>query len=496
VTQARRTGRLLRRLVAALALVLGFCTLVHLSPVGTASAATGQTSAVSKQDAITQLGNVRESIDETLRLLTASDSQESRDAAFAQARSGYLDHFELVEIPLRVVDPGLTVKAEAQFAEIRELIRNDASVDEIRTEIIRLRGIVDDAERRLTDVGIGAPALVVGQSFLIIFREGLEVVLLLSVLLGYLEASKATQYRRPILIGVALGAALTVVTVIALQTVLAEIGAGREVLEAVVSLVAVAMLFWVSFWLISRLDHKRWLEFVKARVWSAVAVGSTTSLVLIGFTAVYREGFETALFYQALLSFGTGLTTYIAIGFALGVVALTVVSFFIFRLGRRLPMRTFLSVAVVLIMATSVAFLGNAVHELQSADMIRYTALDWPRAPIFLAQATGYWPTVQTVVAQLVLIGIYVIGAVYMFVIKPRRQRSSSSGAGTSTVTEAEPGVAEPGVAEPGVADPGGVDPGGVDAGVAGAGGAGPRTDGPGVVGASAAHRTAPAPGA
>ncbi len=276
-------------------------------------------------------------------------------------------------------------------------------------------------------MGIGAPALIVGQSFLIIFREGLEVVLLLSVLLGYLEASKATQYRRPILIGVALAGVMTIITVIALQTVFAHIGAGREVLEAVVSLVAVAMLFWVSFWLISRLDHKRWLEFVKARVWSAVAVGSTMSLVLIGFTAVYREGFETALFYQALLSFGTGLTGYIALGFGLGVVALTIVSFLIFRLGRRLPMRTFLSVAVVLVMLTSVAFFGNAVHELQSADIIGYTALDWPHLPIFLAQATGYWPTVQTVTAQLVLLAVYVLGAIYMFVIKPRRERAASA---------------------------------------------------------------------
>ena len=441
------TGRLLRRLRGAFALVLALTALTQAAPAfaaTTATAAASQQSSVSKQDAITQLGNVRTSIDETLQLLKASDSPESRDAAFAQARSGYLDHFELVEIPLRVVDPGLTVKAEAQFAEIRELIRNDGSVDEVRTQIITLRGIVDDAERRLTDVGIGAPALVVGQSFLIIFREGLEVVLLLSVLLGYLEASKATQYRRPILIGVALAGVLTILTVIALQTVFAHIGAGREVLEAVVSLVAVAMLFWVSFWLISRLDHKRWLEFVKARVWSAVAVGSTMSLVLIGFTAVYREGFETALFYQALLSFGTGLTGYIAIGFGLGVVALTVVAFLIFRLGRRLPMRTFLSVAVVLVMLTSVAFLGNAVHELQAADMIGYTALDWPHMPIFLAQATGYWPTVQTIVAQLVLLGVYVLGAMYMFVIKPRRERAASrrtgrsAGTGTGT-TPAEP---------------------------------------------------------
>jgi len=423
------TGRLLRRLLGAFALVLALTALSQAAPAfaaTTATAAASQQSSVSKQDAITQLGNVRTSIDETLQLLKASDSPESRDAAFAQARSGYLDHFELVEIPLRVVDPALTVKAEAQFAEIRELIRNDASVDEIRTQIIALRGIVDDAERRLTDVGIGAPALVVGQSFLIIFREGLEVVLLLSVLLGYLEASKATEYRRPILIGVALAGVLTIITVVALQTVFAHIGAGREVLEAVVSLVAVAMLFWVSFWLISRLDHKRWLEFVKARVWSAVAVGSTMSLVLIGFTAVYREGFETALFYQALLSFGTGLTGYIALGFGLGVLALTVVAFLIFRLGRRLPMRTFLSVAVVLVMLTSVAFLGNAVHELQAADMIGYTALDWPHMPIFLAQATGYWPTVQTITAQLVLLAVYVLGAIYMFVIKPRRERAAS----------------------------------------------------------------------
>ena len=437
-------GRLVRRLLGALALVLALSTFLHVGPAAATTATASQPSSISKQEAITQLGNVRDSIDETLRLLKASDSPESRDAAFAQARSGYLDHFELVEIPLRVVDPGLTVKAEAQFAEIRELIRNDGSVDEVRTQIITRRGIVDDAERRLTDVGIGAPALVVGQSFLIIFREGLEVVLLLSVLLGYLEASKATQYRRPILIGVALAGVLTILTVIALQTVFAHIGAGREVLEAVVSLVAVAMLFWVSFWLISRLDHKRWLEFVKARVWSAVAVGSTMSLVLIGFTAVYREGFETALFYQALLSFGTGLTGYIALGFGLGVVALTVVAFLIFRLGRRLPMRTFLSVAVVLVMLTSVAFLGNAVHELQAADMIGYTALDWPHMPIFLAQATGYWPTVQTIVAQLVLLGVYVLGAMYMFVIKPRRERAASrrtgrsAGTGTGT-TPAEP---------------------------------------------------------
>jgi high-affinity Fe2+/Pb2+ permease len=78
-----------------------------------------------------------------------------------------------------------------------------------------------------------------------------------------------------------------------------------------------------------------------------------------------------------------------------------------------------MNVAVVLIMATSVAFLGNAVHALQTADVVGYRQLDWPRPPIFVSQATGYWPTAQTVFAQLALTTVYVLGALYTFVIRP-----------------------------------------------------------------------------
>ena len=111
-------------------------------------------------------------------------------------------------------------------------------------------------------------------------------------------------------------------TVFLLQAVISVAPASRELMEALTGVLAVVVLFWVSFWLISRLEHKRWMEFLKARVWTAVSLGSTASLVLIGFTVVYREGFETVLFYQALLSFDTGLEIWTAIGFGLGVLAL------------------------------------------------------------------------------------------------------------------------------------------------------------------------------
>jgi high-affinity iron transporter len=386
-----------------------------------ASAASAQ-SGVSRAEAIKELDQTRVSIDETLALFKAGKAKQ----ALQQAQDGYLSHFERVEIPLRVADADLTLDAEQQFAEIRGLIRDDASTSDVRAAIVDLRGLVDSAERRLTDPGLGAPAIVFTQSFLIIFREGLEAVLLLSVLIGFLEATKATQFKRPILYGVGLALVATAATVFLLQALFAIAPASREVMSAVTALVAVALLFWVSFWLIARLEHRRWMEFLKARVWTAVSIGSTASLILIGFTAVYREGFETVLFYQALLSFGTGLGIWMALGFVCGVVALTACGFAIFRLGRRLPIKAFLSVAVGLIMLTSVAFLGNAVAALQEADAVGYTRLEgWPRLPIYLAEATGYRPTTQTVVAQIGLILVYLLGALYMFVVQPRLRRTA-----------------------------------------------------------------------
>jgi high-affinity iron transporter len=406
----------LRRLVRVALFVI-------LAAAGSAAFIAGASPAaagVSRGDGIESLEDTRRSIDRTLELIKAGREQQ----AFTEAANGYLTHFEKVEIPLRVVDNALTIRAEGMFAEIRTMIRSNAPTAEIRDRIVDLRTLLDDAERKLTAAGIGAPSLVIGQAFLILFREGFEVVLLMSVLVGYLESAKSMRYLRPILVGVGLAVAATALTVALMPALFALLPVGREVLEAMTALAAVAVLFYVSFWLIARLEHKRWLEFVRAKMWNAISVGSTASLVAVGFTAVYREGFETALFYQALLSFGTGLGVYVAIGVALAVVALAAVAWAMFRLGRKLPIKLFMNVAVAMVMATSVAFLGNAVHTLQNADVIGFHRLGgWPRMPIFLAQATGYWPTREVVLAQGALVAVYLLGALYVFMLKPAAAR-------------------------------------------------------------------------
>ena len=377
-----------------------------------------QNGSVSKDEAIRQLDVVRESIDRTLALSKAGQSEQ----AFAEAKAGYLSHFEYVEIPLRVVAPQLTSDAETKFAEIRGLISSGASEGEIRSNIVDLRGLIDDAERHLTDTGhrrargrvrpvvpdhlprgSRSGAARVGAARLPRSRQGDAVP----------PADRLGHGRRRARDGRSRSSSCAPSST--------RSRSGREVLEAITALLAVAVLFYVSFWLIARLEQKRWLEFLRARVWAAVSVGSTAALMLVGFTAVYREGFETALFYQALLSFGPGLGKWVAAGLAAGIVALALVAWVIFRLGRRVPLKAFLSTAVILLMATSVAFLGNAIRSLQEADVIAlHRWPDWPRAPIFLSQSLGYWPSRETITAQLALITVYLLGALYMFVIRPR----------------------------------------------------------------------------
>jgi FTR1 family protein len=378
---------------------------------------------VSKDDAIKALRKVRVSIDQTLDLLDHGKRKE----AFRVSKAGYLDHFEIVEIPLVIVDANLKLEAEAQFAEIRNAISDNESTASIRKKIVTLRGTINDAERRLTSQG-AAPLLVFGQAFTVLLREGLEAVLLLSVLLGYLESTKNGRFKRPILVGVALAVVASIGTFLAIDAIFSVLPFGREVFEAIVGILAVAVLFYVSFWLVARLEQRRWLEFLKGKVWTAVSAGSAASLMAIGFTSVYREGFEMALFFQAIASFGTGMGHWVLAGSLAGAAVLGAISFAIFRYGKKLPIRTFLAIAVIVVMATSVAILGNALYALQESATIEMRRLHgWPQLPIYFSQAVGYYPTVASVVGQIALTAVYLLGGLYTFVIRPMRRRRAEA---------------------------------------------------------------------
>jgi high-affinity iron transporter len=178
----------------------------------------------------------------------------------------------------------------------------------------------------------------------------------------------------------------------------------------------------VCFWLVSRLEHRRWMEFMRSRVSSAVAAGGALAFAGLGFTAIYREGFETALFYQALVLFAEGLMLWVILGAAVAVAALVVVGFAILKAGRRLPIKPLLIGGAAMLLLLSVAFAGNAVRSLQGADVIGITPIegDWARLPIFVAEMTGIHPTVQGIAVQIALLAVFSAGAAWVFFLKPR----------------------------------------------------------------------------
>ena len=399
-------------------------TLAALALVAAAFAAQPATADSKTDRALDEVQLARDGVRKAVDAVQAGD----RDRAYELARTAYLDHFERVEVPLRLRDANLVLDLEFQFAELRNGIRGGDSADEVRDNGRKIQSGLDSVERKLDEKGFAAPALAFGFSFTILFREGLEAVLIIAVLLGSLEAGRASNFRRPLGWGVAAAVAATALTWL-LATVVIDIAPlDRELLEGVTALVAVVVLMLVSFWLISRLEHRHWMEFMRARIAGAIAAGSALAFAGLGFTAVYREGFETVLFYQALALFAEGLILWVALGAAAAAVVLGVVGYGVLRLGRKLPIKPLLMTGASLLLLLSVAFVGNAVRSLQEGDWIGVTPIagDWARLPVFVAELTGIHPTREGLVAQGALLLVYVCGALWMFAWRPLRRRQTA----------------------------------------------------------------------
>ena len=162
-----------------------------------------------------QKSGVRGEIDfirETLQLMLVQYQDGQTQKAYTSARTAYLDSYEFVEIPLRAIDPDFTLEVEFQFAELRSLIKQEADFEEIKEVTIAIKRNLDESERKVSGTGTLAPAIAFTSSFAIIFREGLESVLILGAIITYLEASRNTKYKKYLYYGVILAIGATAIT--------------------------------------------------------------------------------------------------------------------------------------------------------------------------------------------------------------------------------------------------------------------------------------------
>jgi high-affinity iron transporter len=399
--------------------LLALATLAALV-VGLISASPALAANSSVEKARAELAQSRVMLTQALDLARAGD----REQAYSVARSAYLDHFEFAEVPLRLKNPNLTLDLEFHYATLRNDIKGGEPLSKLEEDVRGIRTGLDSAERSLSSTGVGAPLLAFTYSFSILFREGVEAVLLIAILLGSLDAGRAKGYRKPLGWGIVAALFATVVTWILATLVLDIAPVNRELLEAITALTAVVVLALVSFWLISRLEHRHWMEFMRARVAAAIATGSAIAFAGLGFTAVYREGFETVLFYQALAFFADGLELWVVLGAVAAILALGAVGYAVLKLGRRLPLKPMLIGSASVLLLLSVALVGNAVRALQEADKIAVTPVQssLARPPIFVAELTGIHPTQQGLIVQLVVLLVYVLGALYVFAWRPSRR--------------------------------------------------------------------------
>jgi high-affinity iron transporter len=193
-------------------------------------------------------------------------------------------------------------------------------------------------------------------------------------------------------------------------------------------LAASGILFYVSYWLISQLEARRWMDFLKKQARQGLELGGQGTLAVTAFLAVYREGAETSLMFQALLgSEGRTQGGFLGViaGLALGLVLLAVIAYIIRATSVRLPMHVFFKFSGLFLFALAIVFAGNGVFELQNAGILLTTNVAWLGHGLPWA---GLYPNLQVISVQ----GLLLAGAVLAWVVIPRASLQAGTTAGSS----------------------------------------------------------------
>ena len=236
--------------------------------------------------------------------------------------------------------------------------------------------------------GQNSPVSVAANASIIVFREGLEAVLILASLMGSLKTSEMRRYRMPMWLG-AVGAllfsALTWVMSRTLLNALLQFGINAEILEVYVSLVAIGVLLLITNWFFHQVYWTGWMAGFhqqKKRLVGGEA-GKWLGLALLGFSSIYREGFETVLFMQALVLEST--TAVVLTGVAIGMAATVAIGFVVFFVQAKLPHKKMLIVTGVMICAVLLQMVGKTVHVAQVIGWLPIHPIRW------LADLLPYW---------------------------------------------------------------------------------------------------------
>ena len=335
------------------------------------------------------------------------DSEAAKDRV-NNAYFGFYEKHGVERAVMSYISGKRGTDTEYQFAKIKRLMSQGAPNKVVRTEIdVILKMLHEDANE--LDGKKESGWSVFFASFIIIFREGLEAILVIAAISAYLVRSDNKPMLKVVYLSSLFAVFASVLAAIALHTIVGLSGANQEIMEGAAMLLATVVLFFISNWMLSKSESKAWKNYVEGKVQSAVSTGSSFALGFAAFLAVFREGAETIIFYQAMLADAKDHMDMVWYGLGVGTIVLTLV-FIVIRFGSvKLPLKPFFICTSALMYLMAIAFAGGGVKELQEADIISVTPVDF----VHSVEVLGIYPTVDTLLPQLVMLVVVMLSIMY-----------------------------------------------------------------------------------
>lgn len=336
--------------------------------------------------------------------------------AILDVQDTYFDRFEAsgMENKIGSRDSSFKTTLEAHYTRLVSLMKAGESVDKLSAEASALK---QDLDKAVTLLGEGEETQwsLLLYSLMIIVREGLEALLIVAAIVAYLvknnQRDKLPLIRQSVIVAL-IGSVLTAAL---FQLLFANSGASRELLEGFTMMIAVVMLFCMSYWLLSKVEARHWKAWLEGKLSHSLSRGSMVGLWMTSFLAVYREGAETVLFYYALLGDAKDVAGHVAIGggFAIGCVVL-LVAWVIMRYSVvKLPLKPFFMFTGGFMYLMAFVFAGKSVLELIEGKLFQPTLIGGMPEFSWL----GIYPYVETLVPQVLLL----LAALVALIIMHRR---------------------------------------------------------------------------
>jgi high-affinity iron transporter len=351
----------------------------------------------------------------------AAAMKGDRKKAYQLALAAYLDGFELAESSLRAANAKLVTQIEGAMLEYRSALRKGTAAT-IKGHYNKAMSLLHEAEI-LSDSSRLTPRASFVSAMVILLREGLEAILILAAISSVLIKSGRRDALWYLHIGWIAAIALGVVTWYVSENIISISGSGREMTEGITALLATAVLLYVGFWLHGKTHAARWQQFINERIQKALHGGALWILASISFLAVYREIFETVLFYQALYqqtSGDAGISLFG--GIATGLVLLALITWIILKTSLNLPLRLFFKINSAVMLLLAFTFIGHGIAGLQKAGVISVSIINAPEIGLL-----GIYPTTQTILAQVLLLVVFAAYFIYERRSRKHLEADSSS---------------------------------------------------------------------